>query len=269
MKDSGMIVFLGAGRMATAIAGGLLKNGFKKSNLAAFDISPEALEQFSASTGIDITFEDAETLLKKASTIILAVKPQHLAHALEGKTGLLKDKLVISIAAGVKLATLSKLTETQRIVRVMPNTPALIGAGVSAYAASSNATGEDIQLTEKILGAIGEFCRVQENLMDAVTGVSGCGPAYVFDFIQALADGGVNAGLPRQTALKLAAQTVAGAAQMVLQTACHPSELKDQVTSPGGATAKGLAILEKGAFRGLVSEAVLAATKRSAELGAE
>jgi pyrroline-5-carboxylate reductase len=260
-------LFLGAGKMATAIAGGMVNNGFEAHDIKAFDISEEATEAFTLKTGVRSETENCDKLIKDADIIILAVKPQYLTHALSGKS--LSSKLIISIAAGAKLQKLHDLTKAERIIRVMPNTPALAGAGMAAYCASEKATPADVEITEKVLEATGEYCRVPENLLDAVTGVSGSGPAYVFDFIQALADGGVNAGLPREIALKLAAQTVYGSAKLVIDSGLHPAVLRDQVTSPAGTTAKALAALENGAFRGTVIEAVLAATERSIELGSD
>jgi pyrroline-5-carboxylate reductase len=261
------IVFIGAGKMASAIAGGLVKNGAPAQTLKAFDVSAQSAKHFHAATGVQAHTDSPDAILANADIVIIAVKPQQIADALRGKASLLKDKLIISIAAGVKIGTLKTATGCDRIIRVMPNTPALIGQGVSAYSIAEKISEKDIAETEKILGSIGSFCRVDESLMDAVTGLSGSGPAYVFDFIQALADGGVNAGLPRDTALKLAAQTVAGAALMMLKTGNHPGELRDQVTSPGGTTIRGLAVLEENSFRGIVAKAVTAAAARSAELG--
>lgn len=267
MKKSSNIVFIGAGKMASAIAGGLVKNGIPAETLKAFDVSPQSAKLFHAATGIQVHTDSPDKILAKADIVIIAVKPQHVADALLGKSSLLKDKLIISIAAGIKIATLKTVTGGSRIVRVMPNTPALIGQGISAYSTAEKVSAEDIRETEKILGSVGSFCCVNESLMDAVTGLSGSGPAYVFDFIQSLADGGVHAGLPRDIALKLAAQTVAGSALMVLETGTHPAVLRDQVTSPGGTTIRGLAVLEENSFRGAVAKAVTAAAARSAELG--
>ena len=267
MNKKSNIVFIGAGKMASAIAGGLVKNGIPVKTLKAFDISAQSAKLFHSATGIEVHTDSPDTILDKADIVIIAVKPQQIADALHGKTSLLKNKLIISIAAGVKIATLKTVTGGNRIIRVMPNTPALIGQGVSAYSTAEKVSANDIAETEKILGSVGIFCRIDESLMDAVTGLSGSGPAYVFDFIQALADGGVNAGIPRDTALKLAAQTVAGAALMVLETGTHPGVLRDQVTSPGGTTSRGLAVLEENSFRGIVAQAVIAAAARSAELG--
>ena len=267
MKTSSSIVFIGAGKMASAIAGGLVKNGISAETLKAFDVSAQSAALFHKATGIEVHTGSPDKILAKAAIVIIAVKPQQIADALLGKSALLKDKLIISIAAGIKIATLKTITGGSRIVRVMPNTPALIGQGISAYSTADKVSAKDIIETEKILGAVGSFCCVNESLMDAVTGLSGSGPAYVFDFIQSLADGGVNAGLPRDIALKLAAQTVAGAALMVLETGIHPAVLRDQVTSPGGTTIRGLAVLEENSFRGTVVKAVTAAAARSAELG--
>ncbi len=253
--------------MASAIAGGLVKKGIASETLKAFDVSAQAAGLFQAATGIQVSTDSPDKFLAKADIVIVAVKPQQVADALLGKSGYLKNKLIISIAAGIKIATLKTITGCDRIVRVMPNTPALIGQGMSAYSTAAQVSGEDICETERILGSVGSFCCVNESLMDAVTGLSGSGPAYVFDFIQALADGGVNAGLPREVALQLAAQTVAGAAQMVLATGTHPAVLRDQVTSPGGTTIRGLTVLEENSFRGAVAKAVTAAAARSAELG--
>ncbi len=266
MKNADKISFIGAGRMATALAAGLLQKGFSKSAISAFDVSESASAKFAEKTGIRIA-KDIGDSLSEADTVILAVKPQNVAEALSEAKTLLKDKLLISILAGTRIETLKGLSGCRRLVRVMPNTPALIGEGVSVFCHSDGLSETDISRAESILNAVGSVCQVKESQMDAVTGLSGSGPAYVFDFIQALADGGVAAGLPRDVALKLAAQTVKGAACMVIETGEHPSVLRDQVTSPGGTTAKGLSVLEKNAFRGTVSEAVTAAAERSKELG--
>jgi pyrroline-5-carboxylate reductase len=176
--------------------------------------------------------------------------------------------VLISIAAGVPLARLEQgLPEKARVIRVMPNTPALIAAGASAYAPGKHATPEDADLAGRLLSAVGLALPVKESLLDAVTGLSGSGPAYVYQFIEALSDGGVATGLPREVATRLAAQTVLGAARMVLETGLHPGVLKDQVTSPGGTTIEGLHELEKGGMRGAVMNAVRAATERSRKLG--
>ena len=266
IEKLGKITFIGAGRMATAIAGGLIKSGVSKENIAAYDISEISANRFSDATGIDVEF-DLEKSVYGSETIIIAVKPQSMGEALPALSKYIKDKLMISIAAGVTIETLESLSSCNRVVRVMPNTPALVGEGMSAYALGTGADESDAKVTELILGATGSFCSVTEKQLDAVTGVSGSGPAYVLNFIQAMADGGVQAGLPRDTATKLAAQTVLGSAKMVIETGEHPMVLCDQVTSPGGTTAAALAVLADRAFKGAVCSAVVAATNKSIELG--
>lgn len=268
------IFFLGAGKMASAIAGGLVSNRlFQANELAAFDVLPAAGAAFTAATGIACVELDA---VKQAECLLLAVKPQMLESALsairkldENGKSVLEGKLVISIAAGVGIEKIAALTGQQRIIRVMPNTPALVGCGASAFAPGSGALPEDIELCRRILDAVGLSMQVKEADLDGVTGLSGSGPAYVFEFIQALADGGVAEGLPRDAALKLAAQTLLGAAEMVLKTGKHPNELCDAVTSPGGTTSRGLEVLASHAFHGVVMQAVRAAAARSRELGAK
>ena len=264
--DFNKIVFLGAGRMAAAIAGGLINKGLNSEKVVGFDISQAALERFADTTGAEVE-TDLESVLADADIVVIAVKPQNISGALGAAAHLLKEQLLISIAAGVKISRIIELTDSRKIVRVMPNTPALVGEGASAFAVADGVSDDDIRVTESILGAVGICKQVAEKQLDAVTGLSGSGPAYVFSFIQALADGGVRAGLPRDTALQLAAQTVFGAAKMVLETGEHPAVLSDQVTSPGGTTAAGLAELENRAFKGITSSAVIAASERSAELG--
>lgn len=259
------IFFLGAGKMATAIAGGLVKSGlFRADELAAYDPSAAVMESFTVSTGIAACGLDT---VKNSETLLIAVKPQMLEAALAPLKGMLDGKLVISIAAGVTISRLADLTGTGRIVRVMPNTPALVGEGASGYAPGSGASAGDAEFTGRILRAVGTAFQVKESDLDAVTGLSGSGPAYVFEFIQALADGGVAEGLPRDVAVKLAAQTLLGAAKMVLETGKHPGELCDAVTSPGGTTSRGLELLAERAFHAAAMQAVRAASNRSRELG--
>jgi pyrroline-5-carboxylate reductase len=261
------ILFIGTGKIATAIAAGMVAKCFDASQISAFDISAQAAKNFSIATGVKVETKDFKTLLQKADTVIIAVKPQHIEKALSTDSGLFENKLIISIAAGIKIAKLQELTKASRVIRVMPNTPALVGEAASAWCASKQVNDADTALINKILDSIGTVCSINEKLMDAVTGVSGSGPAYVLDFIQALAEGGVNAGLPRDTATALAAQTVLGTAKLLIESGRHPAILRDEVTSPGGTTAKALAVLEKSGFKGAIIEAVMAAAKRSAELG--
>jgi pyrroline-5-carboxylate reductase len=264
------IGFLGAGRMATALAKGLVKAGLMKpESIAASDPIEAARAGFArAVPGATVT-ERNSPLLSTADVVVLAVKPQKMSEVLAEIGGAIPvSSLVVSIAAGVTLRRLAAgLPQRQRIVRVMPNTPALIGEGASAYSLGEYATADDGQLVENLLGAVGAAFEVPESMLDAVTGLSGSGPAFVYSMIEALTNGGVAAGLPTTLAGELAARTAAGAAQMVLATGQSPAALREQVTSPGGTTLAGLAVLNERAFGDAVASAVLAATRRSAELG--
>jgi pyrroline-5-carboxylate reductase len=263
------IGFLGAGKMATALAKGFVNAEivFPREIIAADPFAP-ARKLFANETGANIAASNLE-VAQSANIVILATKPDQVAAALAEISGAFAKKhLLISIAAGVTLAKLeNNLPANARVIRVMPNTPALVGAGASAFALGKNATAADGELAKKLLSAVGSAFQVKESLLDAVTGLSGSGPAYAYLFIEALSDGGVAAGLPRDIATKLAAQTVLGSAKMVLETGQHPGALKDQVTSPGGTTIEGLHELEKGKLRGVVISAVRAATEKSKKLG--
>lgn len=261
--------FIGTGRMATALASGFVKAGLaRESQIVGSDPLPDASRQFCQATGGRSVGGNA-ALAAEAETLFLAVKPQQVSTALgELRSKLGPGHLVISIVAGVPLATLAAALGTgARLVRVMSNTPALVGQGASAFCLGPGATEADATLVEKLLGSVGRAFRVDEKLLDAVTGLAGSGPAFVCLLIEALADGGVRMGLPRELAQLLAAQTVRGTAQMVLETGEHPAVLKDRVASPGGTTIAGLAALEQGGFRGAAMAAVEAATRRSVELG--
>jgi pyrroline-5-carboxylate reductase len=263
------IGFLGAGKMATALARGLVNTKrVRAGQLIAADPFEAAQKYFTAETGAKTVAANLDAA-KAANVLILATKPDQVTTALAEISGAFtRDHLLISIAAGVTLAKLeAALPAGARVVRVMPNTPALVGAGASGYALGKNATAADGELAKKLLSAVGIAMQVKESLLDAVTGLSGSGPAYVYQFIEALSDGGVAAGLPRDVATKLAAQTVLGGAKMVLETGLHPGALKDQVTSPGGTTIEGLHELEKGKLRGVVMSAVRAAAEKSKKLG--
>ncbi len=252
--------------MATAIAGGMVKKGFSAADIQAYDCQATACAAFEKATGVGCV-SDPAAMVKACDTILFAVKPQYLAAALAPLTGLLQNKLIVSIVAGVQLQKLGALTGASRIVRVMPNTPALLGEGCGAYSPSPSASADDRELARKILAAIGDFSELDEKHLDAVTALSGCGPAYVYELIQAMADGGVTLGLPRALAQKLAAATVKGSAMMVLATGEHPTALRDQVCSPGGATIRGVNVLAGKAFNSAVIEAEIAAYERSVELG--
>jgi pyrroline-5-carboxylate reductase len=264
------IGFLGVGKMATALAKGFIKAGLVAPNqLLASDPSEAARAAFARETRAKTTTANAD-VVKGAGVLILAVKPDQVAGALaEIREGFTDKHVLISIAAGLTLAKLeSGLRAGARVVRVMPNTPALVGASASAFSLGKAALASDAGLALKLLSAVGVAFQVKESLLDAVTGLSGSGPAYVYLFIEGLSDGGVAAGLPRDMATKLAAQTVLGSAKMVLETGQHPGALKDMVTSPGGTTIEGLHELEKGKLRGTVISAVRAAAEKSKKLGA-
>lgn len=264
----GRIGFIGAGKMATALAAGLTSEMVRPEQLCAFDVFPSACETFSDQTGASIASSNLE-VVTQSDLVFLAVKPQQLTAVMsEVAEGMTAQHLVVSIAAGVTLTQMQdSLGNTCRLVRVMPNTPALVGTAASAFALGNNATHDDAMTVLSLLNTVGSAHEVPEPLLDAVTGLSGSGPAYVYQFIEALSDGGVRVGLPRHVATQLAAQTVLGAAKMVLETGKHPGSLKDEVTSPGGTTIAGLHALEEGGLRGTVMNAVVTATDRSRELG--
>ncbi len=263
------IGFIGAGQMATALGQGFVKAGLVAAeNLLAADPLSGARQRFAQVTGGRTTQDNTE-VAAASDVLFLAVKPQQMAEVaaqLRGK--ITAEKLVVSIAAGIRLAALAEqLGAAVRLVRVMPNTPCLVGQGACGFCLGQRATAEDAELVRELLGAVGlAFC-VDEKLLDAVTGLSGSGPAFVYLMIEALSDGGVRMGLPRNIAAALAAQTVRGAAEMVVRTGEHPGVLKDRVTSPGGTTIAGLQALESGGLRAALMAAVETATRRSVELG--
>jgi pyrroline-5-carboxylate reductase len=263
------IAFLGGGNMAEALIKGLIAAGTAKpEQILATDIAPDRLEYLKKTYGIIIKTSNKDAV-SQAGIVLLCVKPQVIDKVLQ-EIGPAADssKLVISIAAGVTIARMEKLLAANaRVIRVMPNTPALVLAGAAAVASGKNAGADDLALAQSIFNAVGRSVVVEEKLMDAVTGLSGSGPAYVFMIIDALSDAGVRAGLPRPLALELAAQTVYGSAKMVLETKEHPGKLRDMVTSPAGTTIEGLHALEKGKLRATLMNAVEAAAARSKELG--
>lgn len=261
------IAFLGAGRMASAIVDGLLANNAAlPADLSCTDGGDDTARQLAARTGIVAT-TDLAALLGGADTIVLACKPQQLAGLDPRLAELAAGKLVLSILAGKRLPTLAAVFPRARnLVRAMPNTPGQIGAGVTAWCAHATLSAEDRALVGAILGAMGQVVEIAEAQLDAVTGLSGSGPAYVFEFTAALRDAGVAAGLPRDIAWKLATETVLGSARLMARTGSEPETLRDQVTSPNGTTYAGLQRMKVRDFRGLIAETVLAATARSVEL---
>jgi pyrroline-5-carboxylate reductase len=262
--------FIGAGKMASALVRGMLRAGLADpGSVAASDPLESARSALAAEAGIAV-FDSNAPVVSQSDVLVLAVKPQAMGQVLDELRPLVgPGQLVISIAAGISIATLQAgLGPDRKLVRVMPNTPALLGEGASAYSPGPGVPAEDEAVVQALLEAVGRCVRVPESLLDAVTGLSGSGPAFVYLIIEGLSDGGVRVGLPRDVATTLAAQTVLGAARMVLETGLHPGVLKDQVASPGGTTIAGLHALERGGARASLIEAVMAATLRAAELAA-
>ena len=261
---------IGCGKMGSALLEGAISAGaIAAESVSAYDKFAPAAESLASTCGAKLASSNAE-VVANSDAILLCVKPQDMLEMLaelgEGSRG----KLFISIAAGITISALeAALDPRARVIRVMPNTPALIKQAASAYALGSAATAEDALLASALLKAVGTVTEVPEKLLDTVTGLSGSGSAYVYTIIEALADGGVLCGLSKAQAIELAAQTLAGAANMVLTTGDHPAALRDQVTSPGGTTIAGLQVLEAGKLRATLIGAVEAATKRSKELGAD
>ncbi len=259
--------FLGGGAMAEALVGGLLAAGLPARQIRVADPDPARRHALEAQFGVATTPSNRQAA-ESGRAVVLAVKPGVVEAALDGLEDLAAGRLWLSIAAGVPLARLeARLGPGARVVRAMPNTPALVGRGATAFCASPAATESDRAVARGLFGAVGMVWEApDEALLDAVTGLSGSGPAFVFVFVEALADAGVRVGLPRAAALELAAATVGGAAELVARTGRHPAVLKDQVASPGGTTIAGLARLEAGGLRAAVQGAVVAATRRAREL---
>lgn len=263
------IGMLGAGNMAGALIRGLLASkSVTAEQIVASDVRADHLKELEAKYGIK-TFSDNRELAKVSNLVVLAVKPQVIDRVLDQMAdSFAPDTLLVSIAAGVPIRSLeARLPAHVRVVRAMPNTAAIALAGATGIAPGSRATKEDIDVTQALFAAIGRSVVLDESLIDAVTGLSGSGPAYIMVIIEALADGGVKVGLHRDTALLLAAQTVYGSAKLLLETGEHPGRLKDMVTSPGGTAIAGLHTLETGGIRRTLIDAVEAAAKRAAELG--
>eukprot|EP00668_Euglena_longa_P028803 GGOE01036130.1.p1 GENE.GGOE01036130.1~~GGOE01036130.1.p1 ORF type:complete len:283 (+),score=91.59 GGOE01036130.1:23-850(+) len=266
--------FLGCGQMGEALAKGMITSRFvgEAADIFAYDPWPEQLTRLQKELKINVCTNNVE-VVSNVDIVILAVKPNMVATVLgELYTVLSSKHLLVSICAGVTLATLVECAHASqngtRVVRVMPNTPCMVGVSASAFALGLNASKDDAATVKGLFESVGLAFDLEEKLLDAVTGLSGSGPAYVYMFIEALADGGVKAGLPRNVAQTLAAQTVKGAAEMVLMTGKHPGQLKDAVCSPGGTTIEGVSALENGGLRAACINAVYNASARSAALGA-
>jgi len=268
MRQLKKIAIIGAGQMAEALLAGLQASQvIDPGSLFATDTSAERRDLVKRRFGIRVGSDNREAA-SWADVSLLAVKPQSLETVLREMAPVLAGRLVISIAAGASIGLLARLVPSAtRMIRVMPNAPALVREGMSALALGPGVTEEDVQFARTLFEAVGRVLVVEERLMDVVTGLSGSGPAYAFLVIEAMADGGVKMGLPRAVAELLAAQTVLGAARMLLETGEHPARLKDRVASPGGTTMAGLHQLEQGGLRATLMAAVEAATKKSEELG--
>ena len=263
------IGMLGAGNMAGALIRGLLASkSVTAEQIVASDVRAEHLKELETKYGIK-TFSDNRELAAVSNLVVLAVKPQVIDRVLDQMAdSFAPDTLLVSIAAGVPIRSLeARLPAHVRVVRAMPNTAAIALAGATGIAPGSRATQKDIDITQALFAAVGRSVVLDESLIDAVTGLSGSGPAYIMVIIEALADGGVKVGLHRDTALLLAAQTVYGSAKLLLETGEHPGRLKDMVTSPGGTAIAGLHTLEAGGIRRTLIDAVESAAKRAAELG--
>lgn len=262
------ISFVGGGRMAEALISGMLSSrSCKAEQIHVADPDSARLDHLKRQYGVQIGLTNHEAVVS-GEIVVLAVKPQVIAEVLKEIGEALAKRLVISVVAGVRIRRITEACGPQaHVIRAMPNTPAMVGEGMTALAIGPGVGEHEVACARRIFESVGRVVPVDEHFMDAVTGLSGSGPAYVFLMIEAMADGGVKMGLPRETASLLAAQTVLGAARMVLETGQHPARLKDQVASPGGTTIAGLHRLEQGGLRGLLIDAVEAATKRSQDLG--
>jgi len=258
--------FIGAGNMGSAILKGILnQNNLQPSDIAVTDKLPHLCAAF-AESGVRVMDNNRE-LVRSCDCILLAIKPIYAAEVIEEIFSDLEEKLVISIVAGWTYEMLeAALPSSARFVRVMPNTPLSVGEGMSLISIRCKCTAEELAFTESIFAAAGKVERVEDHMFTAATSISGCGPAFVFQFIEALADGGVRYGVPRALAYKLAAQTLIGSAKMVLESGEHPGKLKDAVCSPGGTTIEGIYALEKGGMRAAVMDALGATVEKTAKL---
>jgi pyrroline-5-carboxylate reductase len=269
MLNGKRLAFVGGGNMAEAMIRGLLAAKLMAPHdLLVSDVREDRLLFLRDTYGVQAALSNPE-VTEKAEIVVLSVKPQIMGEVLDGLIDVVNGgKLLVSIAAGVTTSSIAdRFPSAVRVIRVMPNTPALVLEGASALTRGRHATPEDLEVAKRLFRAVGKVVIVEESLMDAITGLSGSGPAYIFLIIDALSDAGVKVGLSRDIAQLLAAQTVLGAARMILETKKHPGELKDMVTSPGGTAIAGLHTLEQGGLRTTLINAVEAATLRSRELG--
>lgn len=254
--------------MATSIVQGMLNlQVIGENDLSAVDISGDARKIFTEITGVPC-YKSPDGRLQEAEIVVLAVKPQYAEDAVKMIAEECSGKLIISIAAGITLNTLTTWFQNRRIARAMPNTPLMVGCGASVFAVSDDVSGEDRVMINSIFNASGIVYEVDEEKINAVTALSGSGPAYIFEMIDAMTEAGVKCGLPEELALALTAQTVKGAGEMILQKIGTPCELRKAVTSPGGTTEAGLKVMNSKKFRGVIDEVIQAALQRSIELGA-
>lgn len=259
---------IGGGRMAEALISGVLASKlYEPDKIRVADPDVTRQDHLKTQYGVEVGLMNEE-VVRASDIVMLAVKPQVIADVLRGISKSVRHQLVVSVAAGVPICRIQEFLGSQAsIIRAMPNTPAMVGAGMTAIAVGPGVGPEAVVSVRQMFESVGRVVLIEERLMDAVTGLSGSGPAYIFLAIEAMADGGVKMGLPRETASILAAQTVLGAARMVLESGQHPARLKDQVASPAGTTIAGLHRLEQGGMRAILMDAVEAATRRSQELG--
>lgn len=265
------IGFIGTGNMGSSIIKGILSSKFEKSeNINIFDLDKEKVNNLVKEYGVNTTNSEKE-LAENCNIIILSVKPHIIPIVLKNLSGnVKKDTIILTIAAGISISVIENaLGEDKKVVRTMPNTPAQVLSGMTAVTFNKNIENSEKEIIFKLLNSFGKSVEIEEKLMHAYTGISGSLPAYVYMFMEALADGGVLCGIPRNKAYEIVAQTVAGSAKMLLETGKHPGQLKDEVCSPAGTTIEAVRVLENGNFRGNVIEAVVACTEKSKEMAGE
>ena len=265
------IGFIGTGNMGSSIIKGILSSKFEKSEkINIFDLDKEKVNNLVKEYGVNAVNSEKE-LAENCNIIILSVKPHIIPIVLKNLSGnVKKDTIILTIAAGISISVIENaLGEDKKVVRTMPNTPAQVLSGMTAVTFNKNIENSEKEIIFKLLNSFGKSVEIEEKLMHAYTGISGSLPAYVYMFMEALADGGVLCGIPRDKAYEIVAQTVAGSAKMLLETGKHPGQLKDEVCSPAGTTIEAVRVLENGNFRGNVIEAVVACTEKSKEMAGE
>lgn len=267
MSDRPSVAVLGVGAMGEALVSGLLRAGWEPSEVSLCVRRIERGDVLAKQTGCSVSLTARDAVANR-DVVVIAVKPRDVSQLVEPISSVLtEDQLVLSLAAGVTTASYEAMLPGSRVVRAMPNTPAIIGEGVTGLAAGSRASTQDLDVARTILGAVGNVRIMDESLLDAVTAVSGTGPAYVFLLAEALTEAAIREGLPRDIAESFVNQTVRGAGYLLTATDRTPSELRAQVTSPGGTTAAAVHVLEERGFRALIEDAVRAAARRAGELG--